>query len=59
MTKINISKIFFTDIEGFRKMVFIITKCQIGFSKIDISISVKCIFTDFIVAFADIDFQYQ
>ena len=38
-------------------MVFIISKCQIGFSKIDISISVKCFFTDFKISFTEIEFN--
>jgi hypothetical protein len=38
-------------------MVFIISKCQIGFSKIDISISVKCFFTDIEISFTEIEFN--
>jgi hypothetical protein len=40
-------------------MVFIISKCRIGFSKIDISISVNVIFTDYKIPFTDIESQYQ
>ena len=38
-------------------MVFIISKFQIGFSKIDISISVKCFFTDIEISFTEIEFN--
>ena len=60
MTKINISKIFFTDINELDKLILIsLGKNKIGFSKLDISISVNVIFTDYKIPFTDIEIQYQ